>query len=240
MMTDRKRDFSATEDDLYNASPKRSKTRNTAENSNHSLIKVLKDLDATSLSNILVMLLQKHSWLGTEISQLVPLTLATVMNILDAKLKLLFKNLPLGSSLNDYSYGRVKGYYQEVLDTVAFYTDYFVNLPDSIEWIDTTASFLLLASDILQNQLMRWDNVEHEEPKIACFKKLQNGWSKMLQMVRFKVNQGKMFSQVNVGKWGECLWAGREVGNGKVIFRYFILLIFKGILGASRMAASKF
>lgn len=221
-MTDRKRDFSATDDDLYNSSPKRSKTRNSPGTSNESLIKVLKDLDSTSLGDILIQLLQKHSWLGTEISSLIPLTITTVTDILDSKLKLLFKNLPLGSFSNDYSYGRVKVYYHEILDSIAFYAEYFVNLPDSIDWIDTTASYLLLASDILQNKLMRWDNLEHEEAKFSCFRKLQNGWSKMLHIVAFKVNQGKMFSQVNVGKWGECLWAGREVGNGKIIFRYIV------------------
>jgi hypothetical protein len=218
MMTDRKRDFPASEDEYLNASPKRSKTKNTPDN--YNLIKVLKDLDAPSLGNILVQLLRKHSWLGNEVYPLIPLTIATVMNILDGKLKLLFKNLPLGSSTNDYSYNRVKGYYQEVLDSVAFYAEYFVNLPESIEWIDTTAAYLLLASDILQNKLMRWDNLEHEEPKFACFTRLQNGWSKMLRIVIYKVNQGKIFSQVNIGKWGECLWAGREVGDGKTIFRY--------------------
>ena len=219
MMTDRKRQYSDIQDDMYNSSPKRSKT---TEKSNDNLIKVLRDLDSKSLGNILIQLIHKHSWLGNDISLMIPLTISSVVDILDSKLKLLFKNLPLGSYSNDYSYSRVKGNYLEILDSVAFYAEYFVNLPDSIEWIDTTASYLLLASDILQNKLMRWDNIQHEKAKFDCFRKLQVGWSKMLQVVVIKVNQGKIFSQVNVGKWGECLWAGRQVGDGKVIFGDFL------------------
>ncbi|KAG4303330.1 hypothetical protein PCK1_000294 [Pneumocystis canis] len=185
------------------------KPRITRHGRSLPVTRLLEHLDASSLRNIIQILVNRHPTLSLEVVNLSSRPdLSSVISILNGMEEQVRRSFPYGGdSAGEYAYNRIRPVLQTLTDSLLEYTCIF--LPP----YETDRSLTLTFLDYITSMVHRfpeWNNPEHNYAKHELYDEISNAWVSTILSIAKEGSGG-----INSHEWMEKLIKHNEVAGGR-------------------------